>query len=361
MKTKRMGIDYPSENQRSWFDTFVRGMNDIDGALFANREDRNILMLGGGTVAWNAVTNTLSWSADMIFVSPCRGFKGELASGDISISDGEFFYVNMTRYPGSNFSLSAIKGNRMPENNNAFCVCYRNGDTVYFRNGRSLGHGESGPLFVETVPGSGIYDWVRIDVEKQNAGDTWIGNGPIDTAGTQGGLSNVFPEPLIGEESIDVYLNGVLIKNVSGAPANQNEWRWIDAGAPSPVIEIGSGGSAGDMYVIRYPRGKLGSLTNYLRAQVEIQVNGDTWIGNDSTDTAGTQGGLSNEFPVPIVDPQAIDVFYNGVLTRRVNSAPSSTLEWVWVETGFPDPAPVIEIGAGSTAGDLVVVRYPYV
>ena len=357
MKTPRIGIEYPAENQRAWWDIFVNGMNQIDSALFANREDRNILMFGGGSVSWNAVSGELSWGSDIRLISPYKGYVGTISAGSITLSSGQFFYVNMVRLPSGNFSLTPIIGGKMPEGNNAFAIAFCYGTSIYFRNGRSLDNGESGPLFVETVPGSGIYDWIRMDIEKQLDGDTWLGYGATETASSQGGLTEPFPDPLIGSESVDVFKDGVLMKKVSGAPSDQTEWRWIDSGSPNPVIEIGFGGSAGDIYTVRYPRGLSGSLTNYLRVQAAIQSGGDTWIGNGDTDTASSQGGLGSG--IPIVDPQAIDVYYEGSLIKRVSGAPADTSEWRWVESG--SPAPVIEIGAGSTAGDLVIVRYPYV
>lgn len=359
MNTLRMGIKYPSENQRDWWDIFVAMMNDFDASLYAGREDRNIIMMGGGTVSWDKNTSELSWTSDILFVSPHKGYVEKVLTGNITVGETEFFYVNLTRLPGANVTLSPYYSSKVPESDNAYAVAFRYNDTIYFRNGRSLEHGESGPLFVETVPGSGIYDWIRKDIIIQSDGDTWLGYGETETDSIQGNLSTAFPEPLLGSDSVDVYKDGVLCKYVSGAPSNSTEWTWVDSGSPEPVIQIGAGSLTNDVYTVNYPRGLSGSISNWLRTHITVQTNGDTWVGNGSTETSTTQGGLTTAFPIPLVNFQSVDVFYNGVLMKQITGSPSDTTEYRWVTNGSPEP--VIEIGAGSVSGDLITVRTPYV
>ncbi len=103
--------------------------------------------------------------------------------------------------------------------------------------------------------------------------------------------------------------------------------------------------------------GAIYTASGFKRNQISIGTNGDTFIGTGGTPTATTQGGLSAGFSDAIMAPDSVDVFYGTALCHYTAGVPASTSEWTWVTGG--SPAPVIQIGAGSTAGDIVTVKYP--
>lgn len=98
-------------------------------------------------------------------------------------------------------------------------------------------------------------------------------------------------------------------------------------------------------------------IEGWTRIQSTVVTNGDTWVGVGAPATAATQGALSAGFSTAILAPGSVDVFYNNALCHFTSGAPGSVNEWRWVTTS--SPAPVIEIGTGSLAGDIVTVKHP--
>jgi hypothetical protein len=99
-----------------------------------------------------------------------------------------------------------------------------------------------------------------------------------------------------------------------------------------------------------------GAISGFSRIQATVVTNGDTWVGSGAPATAATQGGLGAGFTSAILAPGSVDVYYNNALSHYTAGAPASVNEWRWVASGSPNP--VVEIGAGSLAGDIVTVRF---
>jgi hypothetical protein len=154
--TPRTQIPYPASNERDWDATFVSMVNAIDTSLFAAREDRNILILGGGTMTFNATTSVLSWGADIQLLSPISGYITTLPSGSVTIPDNYYFYVRITRSPTSNITVSAQVGASVPNlvaGDDQVLIGYRKGTIVHFREGFLIGDGQSKIVFDNTTPG----------------------------------------------------------------------------------------------------------------------------------------------------------------------------------------------------------------
>jgi len=253
--TARLNLEYPAEYQDPWFQIFERFVNGLDAALYAGREDRNLILLGGGTVAWDATAEELSFSLDIVITSPQTGYAMSLSTAEspITIQDGQVLYVDLSRGATGAASLTPYVGNVVPSSNNAFMLAVRRGTIVYFRNGRGFADGDSGTLYIEPSAGAPISAVVRRQVAVQTNGDTWIGDGgATDSAAAQGSLSAGFTSAILTPGGVDVFYNNVLCHYTTGAPASINEWRWVTTGSPAPAIEIGAGSLAGDIVTVKY-------------------------------------------------------------------------------------------------------------
>lgn len=108
--TPRFSIAYPSNQQQPFFTTFENGITEIDSLLFADYDDRGTVTLGGGTLSWDGGgTNELSFTSDILFVSPTFGQVESLttAVSPVTIAPGEFLTVELTRGATSAKSLDA--------------------------------------------------------------------------------------------------------------------------------------------------------------------------------------------------------------------------------------------------------------
>lgn len=159
--TSKMIWPYPTKDSDPWFENFQSMVTAMDSSGYASREDRNIVLSGGGLVSFVAATGLLSWSAAMVFLSPISPFKETLPAGSVTIQDGQRLYVNVTRSPLGGVSLSSIVANQIPNTDDAMLIAVRDGSAIYFRNGSRVLDGQTKTLFDPS--GAGIQ---QIDVLK---------------------------------------------------------------------------------------------------------------------------------------------------------------------------------------------------
>lgn len=156
--TPRTRFPYPSENQDPFWDDFEAMAQAIDGSLYANREDRQTVLMDGGTFTWNIDSGThigtLTWAGTINLSAPITGFKWFISTGSIQLLDGEVFSVTLPRAPLTNIALVARKGSQVPSTDADLIVGIRSGSHFYFRNGRSLVDGDSTNILELTI-GSG--------------------------------------------------------------------------------------------------------------------------------------------------------------------------------------------------------------
>lgn len=150
----RTGLTYPARGQSRHFEILKRFYDGIDSILYAHREDRNIVLLGGGTIGWNATSGELSWDSDFIIFSPQRGYHEiiEVANSPVTIGDGSLLYVTLTRSPSQQIVLVPHVSNVVPQDDNSVLLALRSGTDLYWRNGLVMGDDYSGIL--ATAPGS---------------------------------------------------------------------------------------------------------------------------------------------------------------------------------------------------------------
>lgn len=145
--TNKMLWPYPSKDSDPWFDGFESMTAAMDASGYASREDRSILIDGGGTVSFTASTGLVTWSSAIVFLSSIAGFKLSLPAGTATLLDGQCLYVNVTRAPTGNVTLAGFVSNTVPNTDSAMLLAIRDGSAVYFRNGAQVQDGQSKTLF----------------------------------------------------------------------------------------------------------------------------------------------------------------------------------------------------------------------
>jgi hypothetical protein len=148
-QSPRLRWPYPTENQDPWYGGFKDLLEAMDNSVFAAMEDRNTFVMGGGTMAFNAGTGVLSWSADVEVNSPFTGFRHVLAAGSLVVPDLSVAYAALSRNLTANAVLTLAAAASMPGGAAAetfFVLCLRRGTRLYFRNGDVLADGDSKEL-----------------------------------------------------------------------------------------------------------------------------------------------------------------------------------------------------------------------
>ena len=152
----RMNWPFPTENQTPWYEAFEDLIAAQDTSSFAARDDRNLVIAGGGNLSWTVATSTFQWTADIRVLSPITGGLLTVPAGALVLDDGDAVFVNLVRaVPQSNTLFPAI-GSTIPSSDTAFLLASRTGDVVYFRNGQRLDDGDViQGLGFGTGPGTG--------------------------------------------------------------------------------------------------------------------------------------------------------------------------------------------------------------
>ena len=161
--TSRMTFPYPADQQDPWYDSFVGMVNALDSSCYAAREDRQIVIMGGGTISFTIDLGTdiatLSWNSSIYIASPLTGFVWSIAPGSKSIVDGQMLYVNLVRAPTDNLTLTPVVSNQVPSSDEAFLIGVRKGPGAaarfYFRNGKVLAKDDSFNVLETSAGGSG--------------------------------------------------------------------------------------------------------------------------------------------------------------------------------------------------------------
>lgn len=251
----RVLIPYPSENQDPFYDAFVSMVNAIDAALYAEREDRQIVLMGGGTVTFivdgGTGAATLTWTLPISISAPLTGFRWEVPSPSPSLVlvEGDAVYVELVRSPTQNITLTALKAPQVPSSNDALLVGIRKGSHFYFRNGRSLANGDSLEILDVTIGtgGSGATDY-KTPCRVATTGDVTLVGGAPDT---------VDGVPLVQDDRVLVWSqalpaeNGIYTVQTLGSGSDGTWARATDANTSGlvragMVVPVTEGGTYAD-------------------------------------------------------------------------------------------------------------------
>jgi hypothetical protein len=157
--TSRMNWPFPNENQEPWYQALENFSKALDASGFASREDRQLILIGGGTITWDASTSTLTWTGAIQVISPISGFLLSIAAGSVTISDGQVLYATLVRAPTRNLTVEAAVENQVPQSDTAYLLAARVGDDIYWRNGTAMGDGDSISGITIRNLGAGGKDW----------------------------------------------------------------------------------------------------------------------------------------------------------------------------------------------------------
>lgn len=159
----RMNWPFPSENQRDWYTAFVAFVEAMDASAYAAREDRQLVLAGGGTVTWVTASSTLQWTSELKIVSPITGFQIQIDAASVTISDGEVLYAVLTRAPTRNVTAGPLVAAQVPNSDNAIVLAVRVGANVYWRNGLMMVNGDSFTNIGASQGGAGGAPLVTMD------------------------------------------------------------------------------------------------------------------------------------------------------------------------------------------------------
>lgn len=238
----RMRWPYPGRDTDPWFETFLDMLQGLDASGFASREDRQLILGGGGTASFEASTGTVSWTAPIEIFSPIGGFILSIPAGSIVLENGEVLYVTLSRSPTQNVTLSTAKAANVPNTDDAFALAIRRGSNVFWRHGIKLGDGESIDLFVGGGgSGSGTDTYERSAsfglINGSNSSEATVG--VITYVGSLVGLSMSLADPSdfsAGSITANAKINGVTKLSGTVTPGTGTSHSTV-AGGTHPVVQ----------------------------------------------------------------------------------------------------------------------------
>ena len=186
----RMRWPYPSAGVDPWYDAFEDMVSAQDASDYALNEAKNIILSGGGTLSWSAISGVLSWTTPIVLNSAGSGHLESIPAGSVSVpADGMFGYVTFLPSPQSNVTLVMQIASAIPAHDpdNSFLVFRRREGRLFFRNGAVLQDGESAAIIDDgPTAGSGLITFQR-DGINFGVTDTLNFVGPLAVAGSSGG------------------------------------------------------------------------------------------------------------------------------------------------------------------------------
>jgi len=171
--TEQLKHPIPDANRLEWYDQFLAFAASLDEADYSSRDDRNLVIFGGGVFAVS-LNGNLTWSDWVTFRHGSSGFNGLMSAEDdagIDLEDGDWVYVDPVRGPAGEYSLSPIKtSGALPATNKAYAFAARLGNIVWIRH-----------LGFMVLGGS-----ISATNNQINTGEKLVTVIPLVTKGTQG-------------------------------------------------------------------------------------------------------------------------------------------------------------------------------
>lgn len=295
----RMGWTYPSQHDDPWFDGFVDFVRATDASGFAAREDRNLILTGGGLLSWSPGGSGLTWSEAFLVFSPSTGFFTRIVANSLAPADGQVIRAEITRHPGQNVNVAAEVANIALNTDDSLILGLRVGTNFIFRNamimqagtvieaedffsGGGGGGGGIGGAFKYVAPGDSVSvlpnTQINVDGKVVVDGRVFL-NGHMRFIGRWHTPPQVLP--IIGEAAeipnnciarIDpTYGPFTLTLRPRGTPGEKVELISISDAATPPVVTVdGQGPLLGGL-----PSRQLTTPREYLRLE---RVKGNGWM-----------------------------------------------------------------------------------
>jgi len=137
--TPRLRWPFPAENQDPWYDALLSFFEAADLSAYASRETENLVLTGGGDVAYDA--GVVSWTADLAVLAPITGFHWVMVATSVTIEDGQLLWFDAIRAPSGNTTVVPQVAAQLPLSDTAVLLAVRRGTTLYWRNGAGLENG----------------------------------------------------------------------------------------------------------------------------------------------------------------------------------------------------------------------------
>ena len=167
--TPRLRWPFPAENQDPWYDALLSFFEAADLSAYASRETENLVLTGGGDVAYSA--GVVSWTADLAVLAPITGFHWVMVATSVTIEDGQLLWFDAIRAPSGNTTVVPQVAAQLPLSDTAVLLAVRRGTTLYWRNGAGLENGTLlNPLAFTASTGGG---------ETNTASNVGVGEGEI--------------------------------------------------------------------------------------------------------------------------------------------------------------------------------------
>jgi hypothetical protein len=323
--TEQCRLAYPAETERNWYAEYESFMAELDAALFASREDRNLTLSAGefALTDLGAGLYRLSWAAGIGIVAPTTGYYWTLAAGSVDLAAATPFAVVELSARGIQAAGTATISAEVtvPNTDTAFLLAFKVpvGGTVIFRNGVWMAANTQREVFQQDPPiRSQANDtaFSTPDIWYNTATGLWM----MSTgAGGVSPLSASHIQAPVADGYAGITTDGLLKENASFGDvvyrdAATGGWRLAQGNAvgatPARGVVVTAGGGLVDDTVVIL-------RTGYVRNSGWAWTDGDNlWVAT------AVAGGLQNTAPAVV-----------GQVAQVVAGAESATLVWFNLDT----------------------------
>jgi hypothetical protein len=380
--SSRMKWPYPTDKQNPWYEAFKGFIAALDASGFASREDRHLIIGGGGTISWTVPT--FSWTTSILISGGLTGFLWEVPSGSVTVADGQVVYVTLSRGPTATTVVSIGVANQAPSSDQALVIAIRIGTRIYLRSGVSITSGGSITEF-SPMPGGGGGSALEVDddgvlVDAAVLLMDFVGDGVTVTQTAPGEVEVDIPALTVEDTGIVVDSATVVLDFVgAGVTASQTAPGEVEVNIPgggggtdrhAPAIIVGNSVSGDTLSECHYLDVGDGVQVEAALAAAGAAAVKDVWVRPGVYDL-----GAGAAVP-PLVVPPGVHLRGAGRLATRITTRPDgdqgaflvgrdATLEDIGVDAALPTGAPclgskaVISFRGSRAKGHRLDVDFP--
>jgi len=133
--TTRLGLTYPTEWQKDWWDQWVAMLNQFDLSVYSTFENPNLFLTGGGEITLDAGADELTWSEDLLILNMMSGGVATIAADTLAgFTDGKIAYIDVNRPMNGSVVKTLQLTNAMGNDSGKVFIAMRRGSVVYCRN-----------------------------------------------------------------------------------------------------------------------------------------------------------------------------------------------------------------------------------
>ena len=127
--TNLTGMPYGDPNMTQWYTLYKEALQKIDTSLFSHRENKDLISIGGGNIAYDNVAFELTWDSVIQILHPISSKKNDIPATTLSnVPFGSYVYVNIKRNIKNNggiISIDKIKiSSSLPNNDFNYVLFY---------------------------------------------------------------------------------------------------------------------------------------------------------------------------------------------------------------------------------------------